>query len=129
MPAPPSFYERVGGDAFFDTLTQRFYAAVADDPVLRPLYPEDEAGFEAARTHLRDFLIQLWGGPSTYSAQRGHPRLRQRHLPFAIGQTERDAWVDQMSAAVREAKLKPLEEQQLLSYFAAAATHLINQEA
>lgn len=129
MPAPPSFYERVGGDAFFETLTKRFYSAVANDPVLRPLYPDDPAGFEAARLHLQGFLIQLWGGPATYSAERGHPRLRLRHLPFAIGQAERDAWVGHMSAAVREAKLKPLEEQQLLNYFSAAATHLINQGA
>jgi hemoglobin len=126
--APPTMYERAGGDVFFDALTRRFYDAVAADPVLRPLYPPDAESFEAARRHLRDFLIQFWGGPSTYSAERGHPRLRMRHARFAIGQTERDAWVHHMSEAVRARGLGPLDEQQMLSYFSGAATQLINQQ-
>ncbi|MBO0729136.1 MAG: globin [Acidimicrobiaceae bacterium] len=121
-------YERAGGDPFFDALTRRFYDAVAVDPVLRPLYPEDPEGFEAARRHLRDFLIQFWGGPTTYSDERGHPRLRMRHTRFAIGQTERDAWVHHMTEAVRAGHLGPLDEQQMLSYFSGAATQLINQQ-
>jgi len=121
-------YARVGGDKFFDALTRRFYDAVDSDPVLRPLYPEDHEGLEAARRHLRDFLIQFWGGPSTYSDERGHPRLRMRHAPFTIGQAERDRWVQLMTAAVRAGGLGPLDEQQMLSYFSGAATQLINQQ-
>src|SRR5579862_4859541 len=109
-------YDRVGGDAFFETLTRRFYDAVAADPVLRPLYPGDDAGLEAARGHLRDFLIQFWGGPDIYRTRRGEPRLRQRHIPFVIGPAERDAWVAHMSDAVRAGGLRPLDETQMLSY-------------
>jgi hemoglobin len=119
-------YDRVGGDPFFDDLTTRFYDAVEHDPVLRPLYPMDAEGFEASRRHLRDFLIQFWGGPDTYRTTRGEPRLRQRHVPFAIGTVERDAWVAHMTDAVRAAHLRPLDETQMLGYFAAAATALIN---
>jgi hemoglobin len=122
-------FDRVGGEPFFDALTQRFYDAVADDPVLRPLYPDQDDAFEAARVHLRDFLIQYWGGPSTYSEQRGHPRLRMRHAPFAIGAPERDAWLRHMVAAVKEAGLPGLDEMQMLSYFESVAMHLVNQPA
>jgi hemoglobin len=121
-------FDRVGGAAFFETLTVRFYQGVAVDPVLRSLYPtEDAAAFEASRGWLRDFLIQYWGGPTTYSDQRGHPRLRMRHAPFAIGAAERDAWLRLMTAAVREAGLSGLDEAQMLSYFEAAAHHMVNQ--
>lgn len=120
-------YERVGGEAFFEALTRRFYDAVATDPVLRAVYPADDAdAFERARRHLSLFLVQFWGGPSVYSQQRGHPRLRMRHLPFTIGQAERDAWVRHMSEAVRAAGLGPMEETQMLSYFESAATAMIN---
>jgi hemoglobin len=121
-----TMYERAGGDAFFDELTRRFYSAVATDPVLRPLYPEDPEGFERARLHLMWFLIQYWGGPARYQAERGAPRLRLRHAPFAIGQTERDAWVRRMTDAVKAGGLSPLDQTQMLGYFAAAATQMIN---
>ncbi|MBO0693885.1 MAG: globin, partial [Acidimicrobiaceae bacterium] len=84
-----TMFDRVGGAPFFEELTQRFYRGVATDPTLRKLYPTDPAAFEASRRNLRDFLIQYWGGPTTYSDQRGHPRLRMRHAPFAIGAPER----------------------------------------
>lgn len=116
-------YERVGGSAWFDALTQRFYALVADDPVIAPLYPDD---MEPGRSHLRDFLIQYWGGPSDYSEGRGHPRLRMRHAPFTIGETERDAWLGHMTAAVVSAGLASEDEAEMLAYFEMAATHLIN---
>ena len=122
-----SFFDRVGGEAFFDALTRRFYAGVAEDPVLRPLYPDDEPGLEAARAHLCGFLVQFWGGPATYSAERGRPALRMRHAPFAIGPTERDAWVRHMTDAVRALAPGPLEEMQLIRYFEGAATQLINE--
>jgi hemoglobin len=121
-------YQRVGGDAFFETLTRRFYEGVRTDPDLAPLYPQDPDAFEVARRHLQAFLIQFWGGPGTYSEERGHPRLRMRHLPFVIGAAERDAWVRHMTAAVRAAGLGGLDETQMLSYFESAATQRVNAD-
>lgn len=121
-----TLYDRVGGRPFFETLTRRFYEGVASDPVLRPLYPAGPEELEAARLHLELFLIQYWGGPDHYNQQRGHPRLRMRHAPFAIGPAERDAWVAHMTDAVKAAGLGPLDELQLLSYLSSSATHLIN---
>jgi hemoglobin len=126
MAAGSTMYERAGGDAFFETLTRRFYDAVATDSVLRPLYPEDPGEFEQSRVHLMWFLVQFWGGPARYQAERGAPRLRMRHAPFAIGQAERDAWVEHMSDAVKAGGLSPLDETQMLGYLAAAATQMIN---
>jgi hemoglobin len=120
----PTLFARAGGAAWFDELATRFYDAVAADPVLRPLYPDD---LTDARVHLRDFLIQYWGGPTHYSDARGHPRLRMRHAPFAIGTAERDAWFDHMAAAVQAGGLSEADEAEMLGYFANAATHLINQ--
>src|SRR5260370_577355 len=93
-----SVYEGGGGSATFKLLVERFYARVASDPVLRPIYPEED--LSSATERLTLFLIQYWGGPTTYSARRGHPRLRLRHQPFAIGPAERDAWLEHMTAAV-----------------------------
>jgi hemoglobin len=118
-------YDRLGGMRFFQELTERFYAGVAGDEVLRPLYPED---LEEPRRHLCLFLAQFWGGPRAYDEQRGHPRLRARHLPFTIGAAERDRWLQHMGAAVRAAHLGPLEEAQLLTYFEATANHLVNSD-
>lgn len=119
-------FDRVGGEEFFERLTQVFYDAVAQDPVLRPLYPPGHEGLEEARTHLKLFLMQFWGGPDRYRRERGDPQLRMRHAPFRIGQQERDAWVLHMSDAVRQMGLRPMDETQMLSYLANAATHLIN---
>lgn len=124
-----TLYDRVGGRPFFETLTRRFYDGVAGDPVLRRLYPDDEEGYEAARLHLELFLVQYWGGPATYNATRGAPRLRMRHVPFAIGPAERDAWLHHMTEAVKEAGLAPLDEVQLLGYLTTAAEHLVNRPA
>jgi hemoglobin len=120
-------YDRAGGDQFFEALTRRFYAAVADDPVLRPLYPEDPDEFEAARRHLELFLIQRWGGPEGYRSERGEPRLQQRHRRFAIGPSQRDAWLRHMRSAVAGAGLSPLDETQLLSFFEGSANMLVNE--
>ena len=119
-----TLYERVGGSAWFEALTARFYDAVAADPVLRPVYPYDLSG---ARDRLCWFLVQYWGGPADYSAQRGHPRLRMRHAGFAIGAPERDAWFAHMSDAVRAGNLDAADEQAMLEYFANAAVHLTNR--
>lgn len=125
--SPSTFYDRVGGRPFFETLTRRFYQGVATDALLRPLYPEDPEEFEQARLHLELFLVQYWGGPSDYGERRGHPRLRMRHAPFPIGPAERDAWVTHMTAAVEAAGLAPLDEGQLLGYLTTSATHMINR--
>jgi hemoglobin len=119
-----TLFDRVGGSPWFDALATRFYDGVAADALLRPLYPDD---LDAAREHLRDFLIQYWGGPTHYSDVRGHPRLRMRHVPFVIGVAERDAWFSHMAAAVRAGGLREDDETEMLSYFANAATHLINR--
>jgi hemoglobin len=118
-----SLYERVGGRAWFEALVERFYGGVAADPVLRPLYPED---LRESREHLAAFLVQYWGGPATYSQQRGHPRLRMRHAPFAIGPVEAAAWYLHMESAVRDGGLDPDDEALVLDYFRRAARHLIN---
>jgi hemoglobin len=127
MTGSPSLYARVGGRPFFETLTRRFYEGVAEDPVLSRLYPSDPVGLEEARLHLELFLVQYWGGPDDYNQLRGHPRLRVRHAPFAIGPAERDAWVAHMTDAVRAARMSPLDEMQMLSYLTTAASHMVNQ--
>ena len=95
--AEVSVFDAVGGQGFFDDLVERFYRAVATDLLLRPLYPDDLSGSER---HLALFLGQYWGGPTTYSNERGHPRLRMRHAPFVVGEPERDAWLRHMNAAL-----------------------------
>jgi hemoglobin len=90
-------HDAVGGEAFYVELVDRFYDGVATDLLLRPLYPED---LTDSRRHMVMFLQQYWGGPGTYSEERGHPRLRQRHGPFVIGEAERDAWLHHMVAAL-----------------------------
>jgi len=120
-----SVYELAGGEVVFRLLVRRFYARVSLDPVLRAVYPEQD--LSAATERLTLFLIQYWGGPSTYSEQRGHPRLRMRHRPFAIGQAERDAWLGHMTAAVESLALAPAVRKALLDYFATASSAMINQ--
>ena len=100
MEATLTVYDRVGGMSFFERLVDRFYEGVEADPVLRPVYPEpDLAG---ARHRLTLFLAQYWGGPRTYDQERGHPRLRMRHFPFAIGPAERDRWLLHMRTAIAD---------------------------
>jgi len=125
FPSAVTMYERVGGSAWFDGLTERFYTAVAADAILLPLYPDD---LTAAREHLCGFLIQYWGGPTDYSDQRGHPRLRMRHMGFAIGVAERDAWYAHMADSVKAGDLEPGDEAEMLAYFANAAAHLVNRD-
>ncbi len=117
-------FEAAGGEPAFRELVGRFYARVATDPILRAVYPEED--LSGATERLTLFLIQYWGGPDTYSQQRGHPRLRLRHQPFAIGQRERDAWLGQMTAAVDSLDLTPGVRKALLDYFDAASTAMIN---
>jgi hemoglobin len=119
-----TFFEAIGGEETFRRLVHRFYQGVAADPLLRPLYPEEDLG--PAEDRLRMFLMQYWGGPRTYSDQRGHPRLRMRHMPFAIGEAERDAWLAHMRTAVDELELPPQHETMLWDYLVMAAGSLVN---
>jgi hemoglobin len=124
MPEAGSFYELVGGEPTFRKLVDEFYAGVATDPLLRPLYPEEDLGPAAGRLAL--FLIQYWGGPGTYSQLRGHPRLRMRHAPYAIGPAERDAWLRHMRRAMDTLDLPPAQDARLWDYLERAAQFMIN---
>ena len=122
-----SFYDAVGGAGTFNAIVSRFYALVREDEILRPIYPEDE--LDAAEERLRMFLEQYWGGPRTYSDQRGHPRLRMRHAPFRIGPFERDAWLRCMHTAVAEIDSQTLDDEhrkELLDYLEMAAHSMVN---
>ena len=119
-------FQAAGGAETFDRLVERFYEGVSADPVLRPMYPADD--LVESRRRLSLFLQQYFGGPSSYSEERGHPRLRMRHLPFTIGQAERDAWMRHMRAAVAAERFPPELESVLLEYFDRAATFLMNRE-
>ena len=119
-------YEAAGGMPFFEALVDRFYEGVAADPSLLLIYPEpDLAG---ARHRLTLFLVQYWGGPRTYDAERGHPRLRMRHAPFAIGPAERDAWLSHMRAAIASESPPPEVAARLDAYFAMAADAMRNRD-
>ncbi len=122
---PPSFFAAIGGEQTFRRLVARFYEGVAEDPVLRPLYPEED--LTAAEERLRLFLMQYWGGPRTYGETRGHPRLRMRHADFHIGPVERDAWLRHMHDAVQSLQLDPAHEATLWAYLESAAFSLVNQ--
>jgi hemoglobin len=119
-----TFFEAAGGEETFRRLVHRFYEGVAEDPILRPLYPEEDLG--PAEERLRLFLIQYWGGPRTYGERRGHPRLRMRHAPFPIGGPERDAWLAHMRVAVDELELPEQLEKMLWDYLVMAANSMIN---
>jgi hemoglobin len=120
----PTFYDAVGGAETFRRLVHRFYQGVAEDPVLRPLYPE--ADLSGAEQRLRMFLEQYWGGPTTYSEQRGHPRLRMRHHPFKVTPTQRDRWLLHIMAAVDTLDLPPANDLLLRDYLERAAHSLVN---
>jgi Truncated hemoglobins len=120
----PSFYEQVGGHETFDTLVRRFYEGVTSDPVLSPMYPPED--IEGAIWRLRSFLEQYWGGPTTYSEQRGHPRLRMRHQPFKVNPEAKRRWLAHMEVAVDELELSPLHRATLWDYLERAALSMVN---
>jgi hemoglobin len=120
----PTFFDQIGGEPTFRKLVAEFYVGVAADPLLRPMYPEEDLGPATERLTL--FLMQYWGGPSTYSEQRGHPRLRMRHAPYRIGPAERDAWLLHMRRAVDSLNLSPEAEATLWSYLERAALFMVN---
>jgi hemoglobin len=119
-----NFFEAFGGEPAFRKLVDEFYAGVATDPVLRPLYPEADLAPAAGR--LRLFLMQYWGGPTTYSERRGHPRLRMRHAPFQVGPAERDAWLRHMRRAVDSLDLPPEYDTMLWDYLERSAYFMVN---
>jgi hemoglobin len=119
-----SFYDQVGGHETFRKLVHEFYAGVSGDPALRALYPEDDLG--PAETRFRMFLEQYWGGPETYSEERGHPRLRMRHHPFKITPTQRDRWLKHIMAAVDTLDLAPANDLILRDYLDRASQSMVN---
>jgi len=119
-----SFYDAVGGHDTFTRLVAEFYRGVAADPVLRALYPEEDLG--PAEERLRLFLEQYWGGPTTYSDTRGHPRLRMRHAPFKVNPDARDRWLRHMRDAVEALDLAPLHKAELWDYLERAAHSMVN---
>jgi hemoglobin len=120
-----TFYEQAGGEKFFADLVSQFYAVVATDPILRPMYPETD--MKGAAQRLQWFLEQYWGGPSTYQENRGHPRLRMRHAQFSITHEARDAWLNAMHQAVDGVEIDPALKGELWSYLEMAANSLVNQ--
>jgi hemoglobin len=118
------FYEQIGGHPTFVALVQKFYEGVATDAVLKPMYPADD--WDGAVQRLTMFLEQYWGGPGTYSEQRGHPRLRMRHNPFKVNPDARDRWLMHMRAAVDSLDLSPADRDLLWGYLERAAHAMVN---
>lgn len=119
-----SFFDQVGGSETFDRLVRRFYEGVQHDEVLWPMYPAHD--LEGAIRRLSLFLQQYWGGPGTYSAERGHPRLRMRHVAFKVNPDARDRWLRHMRVAVESLELPPMQESTLWDYLDRAAHSLVN---
>jgi hemoglobin len=118
-------YDRVGGMDFFVRLVDEFYSGVVTDEVLWSLYP-DQADLDGAKHRLTLFLAQYWGGPTTYMEERGHPKLRMRHMPFHVGPLERDRWLEHMAKAVEQSIDDDAIRAELMAYFVPAAEHLRN---
>ena len=119
------FYEQVGGEKFFSDLVSQFYARVATDPILRPMYPDSDLNAAAQRLQL--FLEQYWGGPTTYQENRGHPRLRMRHAGFNINAAARDAWLNAMQQVIDGIEMDVALRAQLWGYLEMAANSMVNQ--
>ena len=122
-----TLYDQAGGMAFFEKLVDRFYQGVRTDPVLRPMYAAQE-DFSGPRRRLTLFLVQYWGGPTTYLEERGHPRLRARHFPFSIGDLERDRWLHHMQVAIDASEATPDVRDQLQAYMTKAADAMRNRD-
>lgn len=124
MSDAPTFYDEIGGFETIRGIVAKFYEGVAQDVVLRPMYPEADLG--PAEERFRLFLVQYWGGPTTYSEQRGHPRLRMRHAPFAVDLDARDRWLGHFRAALDGAGLTPEQDAQFWAYVTHAANFMVN---
>ncbi|MGC4174227.1 globin [Demequina sp.] len=119
-----SFFDAIGGHATFEAIVREFYRGVESDTVLRPMYPKDD--LEGAIHRLTMFLEQYWGGPTTYSEQRGHPRLRMRHAAYRINPDARDRWIEHMRHAVAVQNLAPLHAVTLMDYLERSAYSMLN---
>lgn len=119
-----TFYDEIGGIDTFRRIVARFYEGVAEDEVLRPMYPEADLGPAEERFLL--FLVQYWGGPTTYSDQRGHPRLRMRHAPFVVDLDARDRWLGHFRAALDSVALTPEQDARFWDYVTHAANFMVN---
>jgi hemoglobin len=126
VPEEASFFDAVGGEPTFRRLVARFYLGIAGDPLLRPMYPEEDLG--PAQERMTLFLMQYWGGPNTYSANRGHPRLRMRHAPFRVDVAARDAWLLHMREAVDSLGLPEPHHTALWDYLERAAYFMVNSD-
>ncbi len=124
VPVTTTFYDEIGGMPTITKIVATFYEGVATDPVLRPLYPDADLG--PAEVRFRLFLAQYWGGPTMYSDQRGHPRLRMRHAPFAVTPTARDHWLRHFRAGLDAAELTPEQDERFWDYVTHAAQFMIN---
>jgi hemoglobin len=122
--AVTTFYDEIGGEPTITAIVAAFYRGVAEDEVLRPLYPEEDLG--PAEERFRTFLMQYWGGPTTYSERRGHPRLRMRHAPFAVTPVAKDHWLTHFRAALDEVALPPEQDAQFWDYVTHAAQFMVN---
>jgi hemoglobin len=123
-PVTTTFYDEIGGEETITRIVAGFYRGVATDPVLRPLYPEEDLG--PAEERFRLFLMQYWGGPTTYSERRGHPRLRMRHAPYAVTPVAKEHWLTHFRAALDEVALPPEQDAQFWDYITHAAQFMVN---
>ncbi len=121
---PVTLYDRIGGAESFDRLVRTFYEGIRTDDVLLPMYPEDD--LEGAIWRLSSFLQQYFGGPHTYSEQRGHPRLRMRHAPFKVNPDARERWLSHMRRALDTLELSPMDDGEMWEYFERAALSMVN---
>lgn len=124
----PTFFDDIGGLPVVERIVARFYTGVAQDPLLRPMYRDEDLADGSAARRLALFLAQYWGGPKTYSAERGHPRLRMRHAPYAVTPAARDAWLRHFRDALDEAALKPEQDERFWAYVTYAAEFMLNAE-
>ena len=123
-----TFFEEIGGMPVVERIVRRFYEGVASDPLLGPMYPQDDLADGSAARRLTLFLAQYWGGPPTYQQERGHPRLRMRHAPFAVTPTARDHWLRHFRAGLDEAELSPEQDAKFWGYVTYAADFMLNAE-
>ncbi len=124
--AEPTFYDEIGGMETFERIVERFYEGVRSDEVLRPMYPAEDLADGSAERRLRLFLAQYWGGPTTYSQERGHPRLRMRHAPFTVDETAQEHWLTHFRAALDEAGLTEEQDAKFWGYVTYAAQFMRN---
>ena len=122
----PTFYDEIGGLETFERIVGRFYDGVRSDEVLRPMYPQEDLEDGSAERRLRLFLVQYWGGPTTYSQERGHPRLRMRHAPFTVDETAQEHWLTHFRAALDEAGLTEEQDARFWDYVTHAAQFMVN---